>query len=82
MLDELYEDVLSVMKEYGFVDWFDKTYNKDVSPLKWCYDTERTLKSPKTPPKNIKWIAFSYDSLINYPTKIFIDENGVGPYEL
>jgi hypothetical protein len=82
MLDELYEDVLSVMKEYGFVDWFNKTHPDKVSPLKWCYDTECTLKAPKAPPKNIKWIAFTYDSLINYPNRLYIDKDGVGPYGL
>lgn len=80
MIDELYDDVLSILTEKGFTDWFNKTHTYKVSPLKWCYDTECTLKAPLVPPKNIRWIAFTYDSLINYPQKIYIDKDGVGPY--
>ena len=36
MIDELYDDVLSVMKEHGFVDWFYNNHRGKVSPLKWC----------------------------------------------
>jgi hypothetical protein len=81
MIDELYDDVLSVMKEHGFVDWFYNNHRGKVSPLKWCYDTGGTLKQPKTPPKNITWIVFSHDELFFLPYKQCINNEGIiGPF--
>lgn len=77
MLDELYDDVLSVMKEQGFVDWFIKNHNDKISPLKWCYDTNCERKVPQSPPKEIKWLINSYDDLVCFPYPLIIDEFGV-----
>ena len=80
MLDELYDDVLSVMKEHGFIDWFNKNHPDKPSPLKWCYDRNNGLKTPPKPPKDIKWLVYSHDDLINYPIKLEMDNEGVvGP---
>ena len=77
MLDELYDDVLSVLTEKGFVQWFEKNQPNKVSPLKWCYDSEGELKIPPTPPKGIKWLGNTYDSFQYFPHTIEIDDNGV-----
>ena len=76
MLDELYDDVLSVMTEKGFVEWFEKNQPNKVSPLKWCYDTEGELKSPPKPPKGLTWVSNTYDKHFYYPHKIRIDDEG------
>lgn len=76
MLDELYDDVLSIMTENGFVHWFEKNHGNKISPLKWCYDTECNLKSPKTPPKGITWVVNTYDGYQYFPHTKCIDDNG------
>ena len=53
MLDELYEDVLSVMKEYGFVDWFHKTHPNGTSPLNGVMTLSVLLKRLKHHPKTL-----------------------------
>lgn len=80
MLDELYDDVLSIMTEKGFTDWFERNHSNKTSPLKWCYDTDGDLKSPKTPPKGITWLINTYDNQQYFPHLNSIDDNGnVGP---
>ena len=72
MLDKLYDDVLSVMTEKGFISWFEKNQTT-VSPLKWCYDKEGRLKSPPIPPKDITWLGNSYDPVQYHPHTIKIN---------
>tara|TARA_R110002020_G_scaffold83243_5_gene206283 strand:+ start:118 stop:363 length:246 start_codon:yes stop_codon:yes gene_type:complete len=76
MIDELYDEVLNVMEENGFIKWFETNQNK-VSPLKWCYDNGGVLKSPPKPPKGVKWLGNTYDSLQYHPKTIQIDGEGV-----
>lgn len=81
MLDELYDDVLSIMTEKGFISWFEKNNNDRISPLKWCYDNDGGLKSPPKPPSGLSWLGHTYDSYHYYPYNIKIDDNGfVGPH--
>ena len=80
MIDEMYDDVLSIMSKYGFTQWFSKNQNGRVSPLKWCYDVDGTLKTTKKPPKNIKWLVQSHDENHYYPIELSVDDDGVvGP---
>lgn len=76
MIDEIYDDVLSVMKEKGFVSWFSKNHLSKTSPLMWSYDNNCERKSPTIPPKNIKWKVNSYDILLQHPYTIIIDGSG------
>jgi hypothetical protein len=76
MLNELYDDVLSVLKEKGFVDWFHKNHNRRISPLRWCYDDDGTMRAPITPPKGIKWIVFTHDEHVYFPHTLIIDDDG------
>lgn len=77
MLDELYDDVLSVMTEKGFTDWFEKNHSNKTSPLKWCYDNDCELKSPPTPPAGLTWLANSYDGYFRFPHKVEVTDNGI-----
>lgn len=83
MLDSLYDNVLSIMTEKGFITWFEKNqqnYGK-TSPLKWCYNINGELKSPPKPPTGINWVSHTYDSHFYHPHTIKIDDNGfVGPH--
>jgi hypothetical protein len=76
MLDGLYDDVISVMTENGFVEWFERNHRNKISPLKWCYDVGGGLKEPTTPPKGITWSVNSYDQCLYYPYKCSITDNG------
>jgi len=77
MLDELYDDVLSIMTEKGFVNWFHKKHPNKVSPLKWSYDSGCTIKPiPKTP-KNLLWLGFTYETHNYTPIKLKITDTSV-----
>jgi hypothetical protein len=81
MLDELYDDVLSIMTEKGFITWFENNQRTKTSPLKWCYDNDCELKAPPKPPAGLSWLGHTYDSYHHYPhTVIISDEGNVGPY--
>lgn len=77
MLDELYDDVLSIMTENGFTDWVERNHPNKVSPLKWCYDSNGELKTPTLPPKGITWLANTYDNHSYYPHIVSIDDGGM-----
>ena len=74
MLDSIYDDVLSIMKENGFTEWFTKNHHDKTSPLKWSYNND--VRPPLTPPKNINWLIHDYDDLIQYPITLMIDDSG------
>ena len=76
MLDELYDDVLSVMTEKGFTGWFEKNHRNETSPLKWCYDSDCELKTSPKPPAGLTWLGHTYDSYHYTPNTIEIDDNG------
>ena len=76
MLDGLYDDVISVMTENGFVEWFERNHGNKLSPLKWCYDINGGLRTAPTPPKGITWVVNSYDKCLYYPYKRYITDNG------
>ena len=77
MLDELYDDVLSIMTEKGFTQWFERNYSSQrTSPLKWCYDDNGNMKPPKTPPKGINWLVNTYDNQLYCSHLLSIDDNG------
>jgi hypothetical protein len=81
MLDELYDDVLSIMTEKGFTKWFEKNHRNETSPLKWCYDNDCELKPSPRPPAGLSWLGHTYDSHMFFPSKVHIDDNGmVGPH--
>ena len=80
MIDELYDDVLSIMAEKGFVTWFQNNHSDKISPLRWCYGTNGTLRHPPTPPKGLTWLINSHDTILYYPYTGQIDDFGnVGP---
>jgi hypothetical protein len=81
MLDELYDDVLSVMTEKGFTQWFERNQSGKTSPLKWCYERDGELMTPPKPPTGLSWIGYTYDSHLYAPHTIQIDGDGnVGPH--
>ena len=77
MLDELYDDVLSVMTEKGFTGWFEKNHRNKISPLKWCYDNDCELKTSLKPPNGLSWIGHTYDNHNYSPHTIEIGDNGI-----
>lgn len=77
MLDELYDDVLSILKEKGFVDWYSINHRGKISPLRWCYESEGNLKTPTQPIKGMKWLVFSHDEYMFLPYKLSINDEGV-----
>ena len=81
MLDELYDDVLSVMTEKGFISWYERNHRHKTSPLKWCYESSGELMAPPKPPNGLSWIGYTYDSHLYSPHTILIDNDGnVGPH--
>ena len=80
MLDELYDDVISIMGEKGFISWFETNHSGKISPLKWCYDTDGSLKLPTNPPKGLTWLVQTYDTHQYHPIDLSINTDGiVGP---
>jgi len=72
MLDKLYDDVLSVMTEKGFTDWFEHNRSSKTSPLKWSYNNDCEL-SPHKPPSGLTWLGYSYETHQYSPYTIMIE---------
>lgn len=76
MLDELYDDVISVLEETGYLEWEQKNRDGKVSPFKWCYDTGGELRLPPMVKNDLKWSFFTYDDMFNLPHKLSVNKEG------
>lgn len=78
MLDDLYDDVLSVMDEVDFIKQLESDFGH-CSPLKWCYGYSQNIIQENEP--KINRILFTHDSLNYTPNKLKMLKNGdVSPY--
>jgi hypothetical protein len=76
MLDELYDDVLSISVREGFIQWLHRNHGNRVSPFVWCYSDGGDLIDPIKSPKGLNWLGMAYDHFMYNPRNIMIDSNG------
>lgn len=66
MLDDLYDNILSILNENGLVG------SNGVSELKWMHNKSNLKK----PPRGSVWVGYTYNELTKDPKKIKIDGFG------
>lgn len=76
MLDELYDDVLSITVREGFIQWLHRNHSNKVSPFVWCYSDGGNLINPTKSPKDLNWLGMTYDNFVYNPRNIIIDSDG------
>ena len=74
MIDEIYDNVLSLSNQIGYIDYCEET--NSLNPLRWSYNTNFNFKE-KSLIKQYPVAVLSFDTFFRAPFSDYIGDDGV-----